>query len=77
VTKKDSGKLCRECHKWKLWKHLDAGYDKRGEAFVIVWYCRDCGNQVGEVWLGQRGGDEDGRGSEVDTGDVRARSEGV
>ena len=41
------------CRKWKTWSNLYAEYERRGEAFVIIWYCKQCDTQVGETWLGQ------------------------
>jgi hypothetical protein len=52
VPKTDQGFFCKGCHTWRGWYKLQAEYEKKGEAWVINWVCRECGTYVGESWLG-------------------------
>lgn len=54
LPKTDQGGLCRGCGKWRAWGQLYVEYERRGEAFVMLWYCNDCDTLVLELWLGGR-----------------------
>lgn len=50
LAKRDKGLLCRECHKLRLWKELDAhyGYDIGTPVVWRSWVCLKCGNTLRE-----------------------------
>lgn len=50
------GKHCRACGIFHGYMTLGVSYEKRGEAWVLMWSCPKGGNVVGELWLGDTDG---------------------
>lgn len=52
------GRYCKACGVFHGYMTLGVSYEKRGEAWVLNWYCRKTGDYVGELWLGDTDGKE-------------------
>lgn len=47
------GRFCKLCGKWHGYMTLGTAYEKRGEAWVLMWKCPKWGHVVDELWLGE------------------------
>jgi RNase P subunit RPR2 len=62
MTVKDKGLLCRDCHKWRLWKDLETDYEVRNGSVTRLWICT-CGTVLRQDLLTERR--QDGMASEA------------